>query len=82
MIYILFKRTEHKIRENVVDWEITVPDWPSGGLYTQQSVKILVIHQTDITFRFPCSLFSVHDMINCHSSSISEEIYRNFKVSG
>ena len=31
---ILFRMSQHKNFENVLDWEITVPDWPKGGLHT------------------------------------------------
>jgi hypothetical protein len=46
--YILYRRSEHKKRENVLDWELTDPDRPAGGLYSHPSLKIPIIHHTDI----------------------------------
>ena len=44
LVYILFRGSEHKNRENVLNWEITVPDWPTGGLHTHPSLKIPILH--------------------------------------
>ena len=48
--------SEHKNRENVLDSELTVPDWPTGGLYTQPSITIPIIRHTD--------MISLSDMIS------------------
>ena len=56
--YILFRKSEHKKRENVLDWEITVPDRPTGALYSHPSLKIPILDHTDIApprFVFPPS---------------------------
>ena len=45
---ILYKESEHKNRESVLNWEITVLDWSSGSLYTHSSQKILILQHTDI----------------------------------
>ena len=42
----------NKINEKtqaVLDWEISVPDWPTGGMYAQRSLEIAIIHHTDIS---------------------------------
>ena len=58
---ILFRVKKHKNGKNVLDWEISVPDWPAGGLYTQPSLKISILHHTNIS---PFSFFhSKQDMI-------------------
>ena len=30
---------KHKNGKIVLDWEVSVPDWPTDGLYTQPSLK-------------------------------------------
>ena len=42
----------HKNHENVLDWEITVPDRPTSGLYTHPSLKISILHHTDKSLGF------------------------------
>ena len=37
---ILFRRREHKKRENVLEWERSVSDRPTGGLSPHSSLKI------------------------------------------
>ena len=46
--YILFRGSEHKNQENVLDRKIIVPDRPTGGLLPHPSLKISIIHHTDI----------------------------------
>ena len=44
MAHILFRGSEHKSSENVLDWEINVPDRPTGGLYSHPSLKIYILY--------------------------------------
>jgi hypothetical protein len=55
---ILARGSEQTNRENVLDWEVTVPDWPKGGLHTHTSLKIRILRHTDISL----SGFCVHSL--------------------
>jgi hypothetical protein len=50
----LFRRSEHQNRENVLAWEITVPDWPTDGLYSHPSLEIPLLHHPDISLSGFC----------------------------
>jgi hypothetical protein len=49
----------HAADENVQDWEITVPDRPTGGFYSYASLKIPILHHTDIAF--PIFVFTLSE---------------------
>jgi hypothetical protein len=49
LIYRIQSEKKHKNGKNVLDWEISVPDRPTGGLYTHPSLKIPILHRTDIS---------------------------------
>ena len=51
---ILFRVKKHKNRENVLYWEISIPDWPTGGLYTHPFLNIPITHHTDISLSNFC----------------------------
>jgi hypothetical protein len=50
--YTLFRVKKHKNGKNVPDWELSVPDWPRGGLYSLPSLKIPSPQHTDISLSF------------------------------
>ena len=46
-----FRVKKHKTGKHVLDREISVPDWPIGGLHTRLSLKIPILYYTDISLR-------------------------------
>ena len=49
--------------ENILDLEMSVPDWPRGGLYTHPSLEIPIIYHTDISLHF-CVFYFKQDILS------------------